>query len=189
MKKTLLLIALVLGVFSSCKTQKDPELKEAQKIIKEAKKIAKEADQQILFQKSVQAVSDQEFVIEADRINFKGGQSVYVNANTNFISLHEDRAVIQLAFNTPHAGPNGIGGITVEGTASNIKKSTDKKGNILFSMNVIGVAVSATVHFTLVKDSNQVTATVTPNFNSNRITFSGALLPESESQVFKGRSL
>ena len=57
-----------------------------------------------------------------------------------------DRATIQLAFNTAAAGPNGIGGITVDGSASNIEMKTDKKGNVTFSMMVQGVAVSANVN-------------------------------------------
>ena len=38
--------------------------------------------------------------------------------------------VVQVAFNVPFSGPNGLGGITVDGNASNYKVKTDKKGNI-----------------------------------------------------------
>lgn len=182
MKKLFLLLVVLASVFTGCKTQKDPALKAAEKA-------TKEAQETLAFEKSVQAISDHEFVIEADRINFKGGKSVYVSSNTNFISLHDNKAVIQLAFNSPYAGPNGVGGVTVEGLASNVKVSYDSKNNLLFSMNVMGRGVSATVNFTLVKGSNQVSATVNPNFSSNRITFTGYIYPESESKVFKGRSL
>lgn len=88
-----------------------------------------------------------------------------------------------------YAGPNGIGGITVEGNASNVEMKTDKKGNITFSMMVQGVAVSANVTFRMVKGSNKCTATVSPNFNSNRISFTGTLYPTEQSNVFKGRSI
>ena len=56
--------------------------------------------------------------------------------STNFVSMDGNRATIQLAFNGTYAGPNGIGGITVEGNASNVEMKTDKKGNITFSMMV-----------------------------------------------------
>ena len=81
--------------------------------------------------------------MEADRIEFKRGSFVYVTPNTNFVSVKGEKATIQLAFNTPAAGPNGIGGITVDGTTSGVQMKTDKKGNVMYEMNVQGVAVSA----------------------------------------------
>ena len=109
--------------------------------------------------------------------------------STNFVSMKGDRATIQLAFNTAAAGPNGIGGITVDGSASNIEMKTDKKGNVTFSMMVQGVAVSANVTIRMVKGTNKCTATVSPNFNSNRISFTGYLYPSDQSNVFKGRAI
>ena len=125
----------------------------------------------------------------AERVEFKRGQFVYVTPSTNFVSMKGDRATIQLAFNTAAAGPNGIGGITVDGSASNIEMKTDKKGNVTFSMMVQGVAVSANVTIRMVKGTNKCTATVSPNFNSNRISFTGYLYPSDQSNVFKGRAI
>ena len=65
-----------------------------------------------------------------------------------------EKATIQLAFNTPAAGPNGIGGITVDGTTSGVQMKTDKKGNVMYEMNVQGVAVSARVTFRMAKGTN-----------------------------------
>lgn len=177
MRKLLFLLVSITLILSGCKTQ-DPAVKEA-----------KNAEREFKFQKAVEALNSQEFVLEADRINFKNGRYSYVSSNTNFISMSGDNATIQLAFNSPYAGPNGMGGITVEGRASNVKTKTDKKGNITFSMNVFGTGVSAIVTINMVAGSNQCTAIVTPNFNSRVITFSGYLYPKSESTVFKGRAL
>ena len=96
---------------------------------------------------------------------------------------------VQTAFNTPYPGPNGIGGVTVDGNSSDMKMNIDKKGNVMYEMNVQGVAVSARVTFRMAKGTNKCTATVSPNFNSNRISFTGNLYPSSESNVFKGRSI
>lgn len=194
MKKIVFLLGLITIVLSGCKTtQLDPAQKaEKQAQKQEEKQLAKQisaTEQKLWFEKAVQALNDQKFVLEADRITFKNGRFTYVNANTNFISMHEGKATIQMAFNSPYAGPNGIGGITVDGSASNVKMSTDKKGNITFSMNVMGVGVSAMVTIQMQNGSNQCSATVSPNFNSNRITFTGYLYPEADSDVFKGRSL
>lgn len=177
MRTILLLFVSIAFVFTGCKTQ-DPAVKEA-----------KAAEEQLKYMKAVEALNDNEFVLEADRITFRNGRFSYVAPSTNFVSMSGDKATIQLAFNSPYAGPNGIGGVTVDGKASNVKTKTDKKGNITFTMNVFGTGVSATVSFSLISGSNQCTATVTPNFNNRVITFSGYLYPKSESSIFKGRSL
>lgn len=177
MKTILFLFVSITFILSGCKSQ-DPTVKEAQL-----------AQDEIAFQKAIEALNEQEFVIEADRILFKYGRYSYVSPSTNFVSLSEGKATIQLAFNSPYAGPNGIGGITLDGNASNIKIKSDKKGNVIFSMNVQGVGVSATVSINLIAGSNQCSAIVTPNFNSYIVTFSGNLYPKSESDVFKGRAL
>lgn len=56
-------------------------------------------------------------------------------------------------------------------------------------MMVQGVAISANVTIRMVKGTNKCTATVSPNFNSNRISFTGYLYPSDQSNVFKGRAI
>ncbi len=181
MKKVIFLFMAILFVLNSCKSQ-DPALKAEKDAIQQA-------EQEVLFDSAVKALNDRKFVLEADRITFKNGRFTYVSGNTNFISLDGDRATIQIAFNSPYAGPNGIGGVTVEGTASKIKIETDKKGNITFRMSVTGVAVSANVMFQMIKGTNRCSATILPNFSNNTTTFTGYLYSKENSNVFKGRSL
>ena len=186
MKRVLLLLAVLLFSAGTMMAQQDKAAeKAAKKAEKEAKKAAEAAEQMALFEQGVQALKEKDFVLEAERVEFKRGQFVYVTPSTNFVSMKGDRATIQLAFNTAAAGPNGIGGITVDGSASNI----EKKGNVTFSMMVQGVAVSANVTIRMVKGTNKCTATVSPNFNSNRISFTGYLYPSDQSNVFKGRAI
>ena len=96
--------------------------KEAKKAEKAAKKAAEEAAEQALFEQAVRALDAKDFVVEADRIEFKRGNFVYVSSSTNFVAVKGDKASIQLSFNVPMPGPNGIGGITVDGTTSSIEK-------------------------------------------------------------------
>lgn len=139
------------------------------------------------YAKAVQALENLEFVVEADQLVFKRGQSAFVSSSTNFISMHDDKTVVQVApFNG--GGPNGVGGVTVEGRASDIKLKTDKRGNTYFTMNVLGNGISAMVTISMAKGSNRASVTVNPNFNSNRITLNGILIPAEESRVFKGRA-
>lgn len=190
MKKVLLLLAvLLLGAGTMVAQQDKSAEKAAKKAEKAAKKAAEDAQNMALFEEAVKALEENDFVLEADRIEFKRGNFAYVTPSTNFVSMKDGRATIQLAFNGAFAGPNGIGGITVDGSASNVQLKTDKKGNITFSMMVQGTAVSANVTFRMMKGANKCTATVTPNFNGNRISFTGNLYPSEQSNVFKGRSI
>lgn len=189
MKKVLVLLAVLLSVTGCMSSRQNQTTDPAQQADKEAKKAADEAAQMALFEQAVQALKARDFVLEAERVEFKRGRFAYVTPSTNFVSLNGNKATIQLAFNGAFAGPNGIGGITVDGTASNVEMKTDKKGNVTFSMMVQGVAVSANVTFRLIKGANKCTATVSPNFNSNRISFTGYLYPSDQSNVFKGRSI
>lgn len=163
--------------------------KAAKKAEKEAKKAAEEAAEEALFQQALLAINNKDFVLEADRVEGKRGQFVYVSSNTNFVAVKDDEATVQLALNGAFSGPNGVGGITVEGKTSKVEINQDKKGNISFSMMVQGVGISAQLTFRMAKGSNECTATIMPNFNSNRISFTGKILPTALSTVFKGRAL
>lgn len=163
--------------------------KAAKKAEKEAKKAAEEAAEEALFQQALRAINNKDFVLEADRVEGKRGQFVYVSSNTNFVAVKDDEATVQLALNGAFSGPNGVGGITVEGKTSKVEINQDKKGNVSFSMMVQGVGISAQLTFRMAKGSNECTATIMPNFNSNRISFTGKILPTARSTVFKGRAL
>ena len=153
---------------------------------RQEKKAAQEALDKMLFQEAKEAIDNQTFVLEADRVYFKYGTSAFVSSNTNFVGLDGDKAVVQVAFNVPFSGPNGLGGITVDGNASNYKVKTDKKGNIHVSMNVMGIGISAQVNIDIPYGSNNATVDILPNFNSSHMTLSGQILPLKKANVFKG---
>ena len=153
------------------------------------KKALQDQMDSLSFVQAMQAVNDKAFTLEADQVVFKYGQTAYVNANTNFVSVNGDKAVVQVAFNIPVAGPNGLGGVTVDGTVSDYEVKADKKGNVYVSMNVMGIGISARVDINMFKGSNRASVTISPNFNSNRLTLNGVVLPAAQSNVFKGRSL
>lgn len=200
MKRMIYLLITSLFMVTNLAIAQESNLKSEAKVAREAAKLAKQkakeaekaaeaAEEKAMFEEAKAALYAQDFVIEADRVEFKRGNFVYVTPTTNFVSLIDGKATIQLTFNGPHSGPNGIGGITVDGTPSNIKMETDKKGNIVFSMMVQGVGVSASVSIRMADGTAKCTATVSPNFNGNRMSFTGTLYPSSNSRVYKGRAL
>ncbi|WP_294470395.1 DUF4251 domain-containing protein [uncultured Bacteroides sp.] len=139
--------------------------------------------------KAVNALLNQNFVLESDELTLKHGEHGYVNSATNFIALHKGLATIQVSPFYSGGGPNGVGGITVEGRPSGLKVETDKKGITRLSMNVSGSGVSAQIVVILNPTDNRATASILPNFNSLNVTLEGRLLPFGESTVFKGSSL
>ena len=135
------------------------------------------------------ALRNQDFVLEADNVPFRNGQTVFVNSVTNFISVKGNKAVIQISPSNFAAGPNGVGGVTVEGRITGQEVRTDSKGRTTFSMNVTGIGVNAQVEIYMFPDSNRASATVYPNFNSNTVWIEGNLVPYENSNVFEGDSL
>jgi hypothetical protein len=135
------------------------------------------------------ALKNQDFVLEADNVQFRDGSTVFVNSTTNFISVKGNRAVVQISPSNFASGPNGVGGVTVEGMISGQEVRTDKKGRIIFTMNVMGIGINAQVEIYMFPNSNQASATVYPNFNSNTVWLQGTIVPYENSNVFEGDSL
>ena len=79
--------------------------KQDAKALKELQKRIEAQQDSIAYDNAVKALDSLDFVLEADKIIFKYGDMAYVQSNTNFISLSDDKAVVQVApFNG--GGPN-----------------------------------------------------------------------------------
>lgn len=135
------------------------------------------------------ALKNMGFVLEADYVTFKRGNRVMVNSGTTFVSLDGDRAVVQISPSAFHSGPNGMGGVTVVGRATNVRTEKTKSGETVFSMNVTGIGINANVEIRMPEGSSRAFATVTPNFSSNTIRLEGQMVPYSHSRTVEGMSL
>ncbi len=163
--------------------------KEARKAERAArKKIIAEQNQQ-LYEQALQALKNQSFVVEVDQLIFPRGMVEYVSSITNFVYINQGSAVIQVATSNFNPGPNGVGGVTVQGSPSNITMSTDKKGIVYYNFVDQGIAVSASVNIQMIPGSNRVTVTIYPNFNSNNLTMTGLLVPYEQSNIFQGQTI
>lgn len=164
-------------------------LKARQKSLKKEQQALQNRIDSAYWEESLAAIKDTTFTLEADRVVFRYGQIAYVNSNTNFVSVNKHDAVVQVAFNVPFSGPNGIGGVTVQGDVSGYKVATDKKGTTTVSMSVMGVGISAQIFITMYKGSHEASVDILPNFNNRRITLNGVVLPIEKSNVYQGRTL
>ena len=195
MKKFIALVALVLVSASTLmyaqESQRDIRRadRKAQRDAERARlKAEEQAADQVAYQQAVQAIKDKQFVLEADQVMFRNGQTAFVNSNTNFVLVNQGRGTVQVAFNTVYPGPNGIGGVTVDGSTSDMQITTDKRGNVNCQFSIQGIGISAQIFISLTNGGNNATVTISPNFNSNTMTLSGNLVPLDQSNIFKGRS-
>ena len=135
------------------------------------------------------AVKNHDFVLEADNVQFRNGSMVFVNSTTNFISVKGNRAVVQISPSNFAAGPNGVGGVTVDGTISWPDYRVDKRGNITYSFSVMGIGINAQVEIYMSPGTNSASATIYPNFNANTVWLQGTIVPYENSGVIEGNSL
>ena len=135
------------------------------------------------------AVKNRDFVLEADQVTFKNGNTVFVNSSTTFISVKGNRAVVQISPSNFAAGPNGVGGVTVDGSISGMQVMVDKKGRTTLSFNVMGIGINAQIEIYMTPGTNRASATIYPNFNSNTVWIEGDIVPYENSDVFEGSSL
>lgn len=135
------------------------------------------------------ALKNQDFVLEATSVTFKNGTTAFVNSTTNFISLKGNKAVVQVSPSSFASGPNGVGGVTVEGNVTDLQIMTDRRGRTTLSMNVMGIGINAQVEVYMYPGTNRASATVYPNFNSNTVWLQGNIVPYENSNVFEGNSL
>ena len=150
-------------------TQQKGEKKQERKEKKE-ERLAKDAVMgEEAFNNAMQAITNRSFVLEANSVQPLNGRVYYVNSNTNFVSLNDGQAMVQIASNSPYPGPNGLGGITVQGSASNVQVKQENNGNVYLSMSVQGIFISATVNLVLYSGTNNAMVTVDQNFSGNNL--------------------
>lgn len=194
MKKVLLLSTWLLFVFVGAtnaqqtrKERREARREEARKKM-EAEKAMEARQDSIAFQKALAAMKEGNFVLEADNIMFPSGITRYVTSTTNYVQVQDGEGIVQTAFSNfaYSPGPNGLGGVTVEGNVSEPQIRTDKHGNVFYNFSITGIAISATISITLTGGTNEASAYISPNFNNNNITMTGHIVPYDESVVFQG---
>ncbi|HKJ43534.1 MAG TPA: DUF4251 domain-containing protein [Sunxiuqinia sp.] len=151
---------------------------------RELRKQQREAYNQSQFEKAKSALENGNWVLEANRLYTKWGRTINVSDQTNFVSLENNTAYMQLAFDN-RIGPNGLGGITLKGTPSDIKMTEDKNGNITYSMTVLGNALTATITVRLGDGNSYADAEVNAITSSARLRFAGSLVPVDESTTYR----
>ena len=185
---TLLLLGFAISTWSQTSKEARAARREALKKEREARRALEAQQDSIAYFKAVEALKTGSFVLEADNVTFPNGITRYVSSNTNYVQVDNGEGIVQTAFTNfaYNPGPNGLGGVTVQGNISGLSMKEDKDGNYFYNYTIQGMAISATVFITLTGGTNQASVQISPNFNNNNMTMTGRLLPLSESEVFQG---
>ena len=205
MKKVLLALMAIVAGFSvtaldvnaqnnlQAKMQQDRQKWEQEmaqfKARSEQRRELNELSDSIAAVQAAAAVQNRDFVLEADQVTFKNGYTAFVDSSTSFISVKGNRAVVQISPSNFSSGPNGLGGVTVDGSISGMQSMVDKKGRTTISFNVTGIGINAQIEVYMTPGTNRASATIYPNFNSNTVWIEGDIVPYENSGVFEGMSL
>ena len=139
------------------------------------------------FNAIAQLLNSKAFVIEANTITDKWGNQQMVNSNLNFIRVDSLQSTIQIG-NGIGIGPNGVGGVTVEGSISSWKLVKDEKHKSFSLRMNVSTPLSFYDVFISANTSGYATATVS-GMTSNNLTFRGQLVPLEDSKIYVGSHL
>lgn len=175
-------IALLLLVFVSVLTSVDAQTRKEKKAERRA---VQDSIDNLNYIKAVAAIQDTLLILEAEQAFDQKGNMVTVESSVNFVKIEKGRAVFQLAF--PFLmGPNGVGGITLDGKLSNYEVETDKKGRIYLTASSFGSSLNADIRISLAPESNRAEATVSSATLPYSVRFTGVLNHVYQSSSFEG---
>lgn len=155
---------------------------------KSSKKEQRAMEGELAHKTALSLLTSREFVMEANKVSMPDGSSVSVFSDVNYLMMKGDKAVVQVNPGIS-GGPNGMGGITLEGRVVDLTQTTDKRGNVTLEYTVMSTGGSAEVELLLIGGGDKVNATIKPKMHSSRVIMFGRLLAPENSRVFKGFSM
>jgi len=185
MNRIIMIIAAFLIAFSGY--SQEPSKEDQRRLMNELKKEQEAEDASRKAEIVGWMVEKQRFVLEADRLRDKYGNTSIVSSMINFLAADSLYGVIQIGSDR-YVGLNGVGGITVDGRITNYKYERNQKNNtfsVSFHLN------TATAHYDVhmvVFPDGRAQATVTSNW-PGQLNYLGYLVPPVSSRVFKGTTL
>ncbi len=179
----LLLFTMTVVTESFGQDKKEMTRKERREFEKQ-KKVQLDSIYAIEIKKSI---DDKLWVLEADRLSNKRGQTVNVNSTLNFVAIEGEEAYVQLGRDTG-MGPNGVGGVTVRANISKYEVNVNKKGTYYIHIFLTSAVGSFDIRIDMNSTGQMASATISGN-SSKKITYSGQVVPLSRSNVYKGTPL
>jgi hypothetical protein len=174
---SLIIVLMSVAAFAQTKAER----KEAKKAKKEAKLKEDIASAEVL----VAIIESKRFVLEANTLYDKSGQSYNLNSSINFVGFDGESSTIQLAFEQL-VGWNGVGGVTLDGKISQIEVK-QKEGSASFSVDarVNNKGGGMVTMIFRVSSNGSARVDMSGSFG-DRLSFQGNIVPLSNTAVYKG---
>jgi hypothetical protein len=183
--KAIVIIAAISMIGLSSFAQ-EPELsqREKQKLDKQLQKEQKEEESARKREIVKLMVEHGRFVLEADRLRDKRGNTAIVTPMLNFVLADSLNGVLQVGSNN-YVGLNGVGGITVEGTISHYKYVQNEKNKTFFvSYSLMTPTGTYDVRMTVYPEG-RADATISSSW-PGQLNYSGYIVPQPLSRVYQG---
>lgn len=146
---------------------------------------------------AVRALEQRSFILQADRLYFKGGGMTTIEPKTNFLILDKDKVTVQVSFER-----YGGRGVALQGDVVRIREKQDRKGRLSYRIDISSTERSLTrVNLILNAESDQAMAVVysdsnyntfgskLANYNDRYITLEGELKPLENNDILQRKPL
>lgn len=188
MKANILVIIISICISLPIYAQtENPDNKNLTKAEKKALRKAKKEEEKRKYEENLvkfeQYAQMRAWVIEAQTVYDKQGNSFQMQPSTNFVFVDNEETTVQLSF-TGIIGWNGVGGVTLDGNVGKYEVTRDKN-TVSINMSARGASIgNANIVLTISGDGNG-RATVTGNWGE-RIVFQGRYQSLADSRIYKG---
>ncbi len=190
MKKYILFLVCCLFAtqgYSQIEQQLDD--KTSQKLTKEQKAEQKRTEREAMAQLVDQMIKAQRFVLEADYLSNRTGRRVVVSSNLNFIIVDSSEITIQTAPQFGFGGPNGMGGLTAEGTIRDFRVEKVGKTKGSYSIRIMAMTPLGPYDiFMNISPDAGADATISGT-TAGKLNYHGRMVPIKRSRHFKGHSI
>ncbi len=161
--------------------------KDERELKKSERKLEEFQRREINYILNKEIVMDSAFVLEATSLYNRFGRSVPASPSINFIAVSGDSLVLQIGSDYG-LGPNGVGGITLEGRILKYEVK-DGPGYGTLSVNISAKSVILGLTSVLIKvtDTGNFRASVSGSWRQ-QIRMSGDFRTWESSKIFKGRT-
>jgi len=180
MKRVIVVWVLILStslVFASGTVQ--------DKVLSKKEKKEAESEEQYALTKSM--IENKDFVLESNSLDNRYGYRFNVSPSINFVKVENNEAVIQIGSNY-RVGPNGVGGVTAKGKITSWKVTRNPDNKTFHIMMVVTTPIGIYDLLFNVRSGGQATARLS-GIRSGHLTFSGYLVPVTDSGVYEGWSI
>ncbi|BDD02155.1 hypothetical protein PEPS_44350 (plasmid) [Persicobacter psychrovividus] len=183
----LMIVCLSSFTLFSVTTESENNKQSKRQIRREQRKLRKEKAKEEAEKMAILTavmVENQSFILEANMLFDRYGNTENVSASTNFVSVTPERGVLQLAFDDLDFGFNGLGGITCAGQVTKYDYKKLKHGGYQVQYSIFGANGSFDVSMSI-QPSGFAMATIRGNWGED-LKYQGKIIPAGKSGAYEG---